>query len=53
MSEQNSKDAPKIKIGLMREDELLQAVINMEILGKPKCKTKRSRFYGSKGNNRR
>jgi hypothetical protein len=52
MEKKADNKAPKIDLEFNGKNELIQAIINMEILGKPKCKTRRNRFYGAKGNNR-
>jgi hypothetical protein len=41
-----------IDLTFNKNNNLIQAVLNAEIFGKPKCKTRRRRVYGTKGINR-
>ncbi|MBC8062658.1 MAG: hypothetical protein H7Y18_18655 [Clostridiaceae bacterium] len=42
-----------IDLTFNKNNSLLQAILNVDVFGKPKCKTRRRRVYGAKSNNRR
>ena len=48
----NEKDS-FIDLTFNKNNNLLQAIISVDVFGKPKCKTRRRRVYGTKGINRR
>ena len=41
-----------IDLSYKEKSNLIQAVINLDVFGKPKCKTRRRRKYGSRSFNR-
>ena len=41
-----------IDLTFNKNNNLIQAILNVDVFGKPKCKTRRRRVYGAKGNNR-
>ena len=43
---------PLINLTFNKDNNLIQAIINVDVFGKPKCKTRRRRVYGAKGINR-
>ena len=53
--EKGIKDSEKkslIDLTFNKDNNLIQAILNVEVFGKPKCKTRRRRVYGAKGINR-
>jgi len=41
-----------IDLTFNKDNNLIQAILNVDVFGKPKCKTRRRRVYGAKGINR-
>jgi hypothetical protein len=46
------KNEKILDLSFKDKKELIRAIINVEIFGKPKCKTRRRKIYGAEGNNR-
>ena len=49
----DNKNKQSIDLSFKDSNELLKAIIDVEIFGKPRCKTRRRRMYEAKGINRR
>ena len=47
-----NKDKQNIDLSFKENNDLLKAIVDVEIFGKPKCKTRRRRIYETKGINR-
>lgn len=42
-----------IDLTFNKNNNLIQAILSVDVFGKPKCKSRRRRVYGTKGINRR
>lgn len=47
-----NKKQNTIDLSFTGNNNLIQTMINLDVFGKPKCKTRRRRFYESKDINR-
>jgi len=48
----DNKKKSIIDLSFNNNNNLIQAILNVDVFGKPKCKTRRRRVYGVKGINR-